>query len=85
MFGKVIVFGLFEMIQKKKVRTASLGPGLASRSGRVQRCKTSHCTFTLQNRIKNLHQVKSYCCIGLGECGMPWMSSPVPTRMKHPC
>ena len=34
MFGKVIVFGLFEMIQKKKkVRTASLGLGLASGVG----------------------------------------------------
>ena len=29
MFRKVIVFGLFEMIQKKKkVRSASMGPGL---------------------------------------------------------
>ena len=28
MFGKVIVFGLFKMIQKKKVRIASSGPGL---------------------------------------------------------
>ena len=37
MFGKVIVFGLFEMIKKKvkkkRVRTASPGPGSASRSG----------------------------------------------------
>ena len=43
MFGKVIVFGLFEMIKKKKrVRTTSLGPGLASGSGRVQRLGSSH-------------------------------------------
>ena len=31
MFEKVNVFGLFEMIQKKKVRTAT--PGLSSASG----------------------------------------------------
>ena len=38
MFEKVIVFGLFEMIQKKKkVRTASPGPDLAFGSGRVRR------------------------------------------------
>ena len=31
---KVIIFGLFEMIQKKKrIRTTSLGPGSASRLG----------------------------------------------------
>ena len=42
MFRKVIVFGLFEMIQKKKVRTSSPGPGSASRSSRVQRCDPSH-------------------------------------------
>ena len=36
MFGKVIVFGLFEMI-KKKVRTASPGPGSASGSGTTTR------------------------------------------------
>ena len=43
MFGKVVVFGLVEMIQKKKkkkkekksVRTASPGLGLASDPGRV--------------------------------------------------
>ena len=37
MFGKVIVFGLFELIQKKKkkVRTASPSPSSASGSGRV--------------------------------------------------
>ena len=38
MFGKVIVFGLFEMIKKKvkkkrRVRTVSPGPGSASGSG----------------------------------------------------
>ena len=36
MFGKVIVFGLFEMIQKKKkrrVRTASLGSRFGLRVG----------------------------------------------------
>ena len=46
MFGKVIVFGLFEIIQKKKkkkeVRTASSGPGSASGSGRVQHRLLSH-------------------------------------------
>ena len=43
MFGKVIVFGLFEMIQKKiKVRTASLGPGSFSGSGRVRQHGLSH-------------------------------------------
>ena len=39
MFEKVIVFGLFEMNQKKKrkrVRTASLGSGSAFGSGRVR-------------------------------------------------
>ena len=42
MFGKVIVFGLFEMIKKKKrVRTASLGPGLASGLGLVRRREPS--------------------------------------------
>ena len=35
MFRKVIVFGLFKMIKKKKVTTASLGPGLTSGSSRV--------------------------------------------------
>ena len=35
MFRKIIVFGLFEMIQKKRVRTVSPGPSLASGSGRV--------------------------------------------------
>ena len=42
MFGKVIVFGLFEMIKKKRVRTASFGSSLASRSGRVQRHEPSY-------------------------------------------
>ena len=37
MFGKVIVFGLFEMIQKKKVRTASPGSGSVSGLSRVRR------------------------------------------------
>ena len=30
MFRKVIVFGLFEMIKKKRVRIASPGPGSTS-------------------------------------------------------
>ena len=44
MFGKVIVFRLFEMFQKKKkrVRTVSPGPGLAFGLGRVRRCGPSH-------------------------------------------
>ena len=43
MFGKVIVFGLFEMIKNKikRVRTASLGPGLASGLGLVRRREPS--------------------------------------------
>ena len=40
MFGKLIVFGLFEIIQKKKVRTAFLGPGQPS--GRVRYDDASH-------------------------------------------
>ena len=44
MFRKVIVFGLFEMIQKK-VRTASPGPGSASGSGRVRRLGPSQCFY----------------------------------------
>ena len=47
MFGKVIAFGLFEMIKKKVknkkgVRTASLGSGSASGSVWVQRRGPSH-------------------------------------------
>ena len=43
MFGKVIVFGLFEMIFfKKKLRTTSLSPGSTSVSSRVQRRGLSH-------------------------------------------
>ena len=47
MFGKVIVFRLFEMIQKRKkekkrARTASSGPGSASGSGRVRRYRPSN-------------------------------------------
>ena len=44
MFGKVIVFGLFEIIpkKKKKVRTASPGLGSASGLGRVRRREPSH-------------------------------------------
>ena len=38
MFGKVIIFGLFEMIKKKKgVRTSSPGRGSTSGSGKVRR------------------------------------------------
>ena len=51
MFRKVIVFGLFEISKKKKkkrVRTASLGPGLASGSGQVRRCGSSHKGFELR-------------------------------------
>ena len=43
MFGKVIIFGLLEMIQKKKrVRTASPSPSSASESGRVRLHGPSH-------------------------------------------
>ena len=41
MFGKVIIFGLFEMI-KKNVRITSPGPGSASGSGQVRRHGQSH-------------------------------------------
>ena len=44
MFGKVIVFGLFEMLQKKKkkrVRTASSSPGLTFGSGHIRWCGLS--------------------------------------------
>ena len=42
MFGKVIVFELFEIIQKKKrVRIASPGSSSAFGSGRVQRHEPS--------------------------------------------
>ena len=63
MFRKVIVFGLFEMIQKKKernkerrVRTASPSPGSASGSGRVRRLEPSH---DLQVCIENKNIYKS--------------------------
>ena len=36
MFKKVIVFGLFKIIQKKKVRTASSSSDSAFGSGRVR-------------------------------------------------
>ena len=40
-------------------------------------------TFTLQNQ--NLLQVDSYCYVGPVVCGMPRISSSVPTPMKYPC
>ena len=45
MFRKVIVFGLFEMIQKKKKsedRVPGSGFGLRVGSGRVRWCGSSH-------------------------------------------
>ena len=48
MFGKVIVFGLFEMIQKKKSedRVPKYGFGLRVGSGRVRRRRSSQdCYF----------------------------------------
>ena len=54
MFGKVIVFGLFEMIKKKekrkkkrRVRTVSSGLGSASGSGRVRRLGLSRSHYYL--------------------------------------
>ena len=59
MFGKVIVFGLFEII-KKKVRTVSPGPGSASMSGRVRRHRPSHGGYLNKEFLGNYGIVRFY-------------------------
>ena len=73
MFRKVILFGLFEMIQKKKkVRTMSSGPSSAFGSGRVRQRGLSQPTglvvfYPFYLRVFHLKIAASlwliYCCL----------------------
>ena len=70
MFEKLIVFGLFEMIQKKKSEDRVPGLGLASGSGWVRRCESSHLLRGQSCLCSVLYRTFGYllCCVPIIHC-----------------